>query len=83
MVLLLLTFCLLLLSLWEFVAEQAGFVMTWSVVRHPEDRFSRVATHIVLNTPNMRQSNTILNIDERRSKLVLNNVLDCRLSPVG
>ena len=34
-------------------------------------------------TPGRRQSKTLLTIDERRSKIVRNNVFDCHLSPIG
>ena len=34
-----------------------------------------------INTSDRRQSKTIKNIDERRSKIVRNRVIDCRLSP--
>ena len=38
---------------------------------------------IWVNTPDRWQSNTLLMIDERGSKIARNSVFDCQLSPVG
>ena len=36
-----------------------------------------------VNTPDRRQSKTLLTIDQRGSKISRNSVFDCHLSPVG
>ena len=41
------------------------------------------ASYQCFNTPDRRQSKTLLAIDERGSKIDRNSVFDCQLSPVG